>query len=108
MKYFMDIEILYEKFLQLPNIVQLQKVMSVVIDINNVESITDSDNSKEVYSINNNNHNNSNNIVNNSNNIDCENKNINISDSEDNNTVINNVLNRSIGENHANIFVIFE
>jgi len=66
MKYFMDIEILYEKFLQLPNIVQLQKVMSVVIDINNVESITDSDNSKEVYSINNNNHNNSNNIVNNS------------------------------------------
>ena len=58
-------------------------INTVVTDMNNVESSIDSDSSKEVYNIINNNNRNS--VVNNNNSIDGENKNINISDSENNN-----------------------
>ncbi|KAG4083597.1 hypothetical protein H8356DRAFT_1380959 [Neocallimastix lanati (nom. inval.)] len=68
----------------------------VVTDINNIESTTDFESSKEGYNINNNN--NRNNIVNNNRISDRENRNINISDNENNSIVTNNVLNRSIDD----------
>jgi len=67
MKYFKDIEILYEKFFIISKYCPISKsiVNIVVTDMNNIESSTDSDSSNEVYNINNNN--NRNNIVNSSN-----------------------------------------
>jgi hypothetical protein len=57
-------------------------ISTVVTDMNNIKSSTDSDSSNEVYNINNNNNSN---VVNNSNSIDSEyrniNRNISISDS---------------------------
>jgi len=103
-KYFKYIEILYEKLFAITKYYPISNsnVNTVVTDINNIESSTDSDSSNEVYKINNNN-NNRNNIINNSSINDDENRNINISDSENNTIVINNIVNRSIGENRVNI-----
>jgi len=75
-------------------------VNTVVTDINNEESSTDSDSSNEVYNINF--YNNRNNIVNNISIIDSENRTINISDSENNSIVTSNVVNGLIGENRVN------
>jgi len=96
MKYFMDIEILYEKFFLFTKYCPISNwnVNAVVIGMNNMKSSTDSDSSNEEYNINDNNI--RNNIVNNSNSIDSENRNINISDSENNSIVTNNVVNKSI------------
>jgi hypothetical protein len=92
MKYFKEIEILYEKFFIISNYcpVSNDSVSTVVIDVNNIESITDSDSSNEVYNINNKNRNNT---VNNSS----------ISDSENNSIVINDIVNSSVGENRVNL-----
>ena len=68
MKYFINIEILYEKFFFVISKycpVSNSNVNTIVTDINNVESSTDSDSSNKVYNVNNNN--NSNNVVYNSN-----------------------------------------
>ena len=51
----------------------------------------------------NNNKNNINNIVNNSNSIDSENRDFNISNNVNYSFVTNDMMNRSIGENHVNI-----
>jgi len=93
MKYFMDIEILYEKFFLFTKYCPISNwnVNAVVIGMNNMKSSTDSDSSNEEYNINDNNI--RNNIVNNSR----------ISDSENNSIVISNVMNSSIGENRVNL-----
>jgi len=92
MKYFKDIEALYEKFFIISKYspISNSKVSIVIADMNNIESSTDSDSSNEVYNINNNN--NRNNIVNNSRNSDCENRNIIISYSENYNIVTTNLV----------------
>ena len=96
----MDIDILHDKLFSISKYCPISNsnVNTVVTDINNVESNTDSDNSNEIY-----NYTNSNSVVNNSNSIDSENRNINISDSENNNIVTNNVVNRPTGDNRINI-----
>ena len=97
-----DIEILYEKFFIISKYRPLlnSNVNTVISDINNIESSTNSDGRNEIYNINNNNRNN---IVNNSRISDKELRNINISDSENNSIVTNNVVNNSFGENRVNI-----
>ena len=57
MKYFMDIEILYEKFFLFTKYCPISNwnVNAVVIGMNNMKSSTDSDSSNEEYNINNNN-----------------------------------------------------
>jgi len=104
MKYSMGIEILYKKkfFIIIKYcLISNSNVSTVVTDMNNVESSTDSDSRNEVYKINYNNIMNS--VVINSNSIDSENKNINISDSENNGIFTYNVVNKLIGENRVNI-----
>ncbi|KAG4087833.1 hypothetical protein H8356DRAFT_1325011 [Neocallimastix lanati (nom. inval.)] len=70
-------------------------VNTVVTDMNNIESSTDSNSSNEVYKINNN--------YNNINSVDSENRIININDHENNSVITNNVVNWSIGENFVYI-----
>ena len=55
-KYFKDIEKLYENFFEISKYYSISngKVNIVAIDMNNIESSTDSDSSSEVYYINNN------------------------------------------------------
>jgi hypothetical protein len=103
MKYFKDIEILYEKFFIISKYypISYSNLKTVVTNMNNIESNTDFDSSNEEYNINNNN--NRNNIVNNSRINDRENRNINIGDSENNSIVANNIMNRSIGENRVDL-----
>jgi len=103
MKYFKDIEILYEIFYIISKYCPISNsnVDTVITDMNNIELSSDSDSSNEVYNINN--INNSNNIVNNSRNSDSENKNTNISDSENYNIVTSNLVNSLIGENCGNL-----
>jgi len=76
----MDIKILFEKFFVISKYYPISNsnVSTIITDINNVESSTDSDSSNEVYNININS--NRNNIANNSNSIDNENKNTYISE----------------------------
>jgi len=102
MKYFKDIEILYEIFYIISKYCSLSNsnVDTVITDMNNIEQSSDSDSSNEVYNINNINI--RNNIVNNSRNCDSGNRNINISDSENYNIVTSNLVNSSIGENRGN------
>ena len=87
MKYFKDIEILYEIFYIISKYCPISNsnVDTVITDMNNIELSSDSDSSNEVYNINN--INNRNNIVNNNRNSDSEYKNINISDNENFNIV---------------------
>ena len=113
MKYFKNIEILYEIFFIISKYCPISNsnVKTVITDMNNIEQSSDSDSSNEVYNINNrnnivniNNINNRNNIVNinninNRNNIgnnsrisDSENRNTNISDSENYNIVTSNLV----------------
>ena len=82
MKYFKNIEILYEIFYIISKYCPIanSNVDTVITNMNNIELSPDSDNSNEVYNINN--INNRNNTVNNSRISDSENRNINISDSE--------------------------
>ena len=68
--------------------------------MNNIELSSDSDSSSEVYYINS-----RNNIVNNSRNSGYENRNINISDSENYNIVTTKLVNSSIGENRGNLSI---
>jgi len=79
MKYFKDIEILYEKYIIISKYCQVSNgnENTVVTDMNNVKSSTDSESSNEVYNINNNDDNKYN-IVNNSRMSDNGNRNINI------------------------------
>jgi len=65
MKYFKDIEILYEKFFIISIYCPISNriVNTVITDMNNIESSTDSDSSNEEYNINNNS--NRNTVVNN-------------------------------------------
>jgi len=65
-KFFMDMEKLNEKFFVISKYCPISNsnLSTVITDINNIESNTNSDNSIEEYNINNNN--NRNNIVNNS------------------------------------------
>jgi len=72
MKYFKDIEILYEIFYIISKYCPISN-SNVITDMNNIELSSDSDSSNEVYNINN--INNRNNIVNNSRNSDTENRN---------------------------------
>jgi hypothetical protein len=87
MKYFKDIEILYEIFYIISKYCPISNsnVDTIITDMNNIELSSDSDSSNEVYNINN--INNRNNIVNNNRNSDSEYKNINISDNENFNIV---------------------
>ena len=87
MKYFKDVDILYEKFYIISKYYPTSNsnVNTVITDMNNIELSSDSDSSNEVYNINN-----INNIVNNSRNSDIENRNINISDCENYNIVTTN------------------
>jgi len=89
MKYFKDIEILYEKFFKISKycLISNSNVNTVITDMNNIESSTDSVSCSEVYNVNNNN--NRNNIVN-SRISGSENRNISINDSENNSIVTNN------------------
>jgi len=66
MKYFMDLEILYEKMFVISKYCPIlnSSVNTFVTDMSNLESSTDSDSSNEKYNIYNNNI--TNNIVNNS------------------------------------------
>jgi len=95
MKFFKDIEILYEKYFIISKycLISNSNVNTIITNMNNIESSTDSDSNNEVYDINNNN-----NIVNNSRINDSENRNIDIRDNENNSIVTNNVVNSSIGE----------
>ncbi|KAG4098638.1 hypothetical protein H8356DRAFT_1327528 [Neocallimastix lanati (nom. inval.)] len=77
-----------------------RNVNTIITEMNNIESSTDSDRSNKVYNINNNN--NRNNIVNNGSISDSENGNINNSDSKNNSNVTINVVNSSNGENRVN------
>ena len=99
MKFFMDIDILYEKFFIITQYwpISNSNVKTFVTDINN----TDSDRSNEEYNFDNNS--NKNNIVNNNYSIDSENWNININDSKNNSIITNNVANRWISECSINI-----
>ena len=101
-KYFKYIEILYEKLFAITKYYPISNsnVNTVVTDINNIESSTDSDSSNEVYKINNNN-NNRNNIINNCNSIESKNRDFNISDSENNSVNFSNFLNNEC----VNIYV---
>jgi hypothetical protein len=76
MKYFKDIEVLYEKYFIISkyNPISNSNVNIVITYKNHIESSTDSDSSNEVYIINNNN--NKNNFVNNNSISDSENGNI--------------------------------
>ena len=90
MKYFKDIEILYEKFFIISKYYPISNsnVNTIVTDQNYVELSTDSDSSNKAYNINNNN--NRNTIVSNSRVSDNENRIINnIRDSENNSIVTN-------------------
>jgi len=100
---FKDIEILYEKFYIISKYCPISNSNedTVITDMNNIELNSDSDSSNEVYNINN--INNRSNIVNNRIISYSENRNINISDSENYNIVTTNLMNSSIGENHANL-----
>ena len=100
MKYFKDIEILYEIFYIIYKYCPISNsnVDTAITDMNNIELSSDSDN--EGYNINN--INNRNNIVNNSGYSDSENRNTNISDSENCNIVTSYLVNSSIGENCGN------
>ena len=93
MKYFKDREVLYEKFFIISKYCSIlnSNVNTIVTDMNNVESNTNSNGSNEAYNINNNTC--RNNIVHNSSISDIENRNINISDSENNSIMTNNVMN---------------
>ena len=103
MKYFNDIKVLYEniflifKYCPISN----SNVNTVITNMNNIESSTDSDSSNEVYNINNSN--NRYNIVNKSSISNSENRNINISNSKNNSIVTDNVVNSSLGENRVNL-----
>ena len=101
MKYFKDIKILYEKFYIISKYCPISNsnVNTVITNMNNIESSTDSDSSNKLYNINNNN--NKNNIVNN--NRISDSKNINIIDCENNSVIISNVVNSSIGEYRVNL-----
>ena len=103
MKYFKDIEILYEIFYIISKYCPISDscVDTVITDMNNIEQSSDSDSSNEVYNINN--INNRNNIVNNSRNSNSEYKIINISNSENYNIVTSNLVSSSIGENRGNL-----
>ena len=104
MKYFKNIEILYEIFFIISKYCPISNsnVKTVITDMNNIEQSSDSDSSNEVYNINN--INNRNNIVNNNRNSDSENRIINISNSENYNIVTSNLGNSSIGdENRGNL-----
>ena len=96
MKYFKDIEILYEIFYIISKYYPISNsnVDTVITDMNNIELSSDSDSSNEVYIINNINI--RNNIVNNSSFSDSENRNINISESGNRNININDSENRNI------------
>jgi len=87
------IEILYEKFYIISKYdpISNSNVNTVITNVNNIKSSTDSSN--EFYNINDNN--NRNNIDNNSRISDSENRNINFSHSVNDSVVINNVVNRS-------------
>ena len=76
MKYFMDIEKLYEKLFVTRKYCPISNsnVNTIILDMNNIESSIDPDSSKEEYDIYNNND--RNNIVNNRNISDSENNNI--------------------------------
>ena len=102
-KYFKDIEILYEKLFLINKYcpISYNEINTVFTDMNNVESISDIDSSNERDNINNNS--NRNNIINNSNISDSENININIRNSEYNSIATNNVVNSSIYESRVNI-----
>ena len=93
MKYFMDIEIIYEIFYIISKYCPISNsnVDAVITDMNNIELSSDSNCSNKVYNINN--INNRNNIVNNSRNSDSENYNI----------VTTNLVNSSICENRGNL-----
>jgi len=92
LKFFMKKFFLISKYCPILN----SNVNTVVTDMNNIELSIDSDSSKEGYYINSNSS--RNNIVTNSNNIDNKNKNIKISNSENNSIVSNNIVNRSFSE----------
>jgi hypothetical protein len=90
MKYFKDIEVLYEKFFIISKYCPILNNVNIVItDMSNVESSTDSNSINEVYNIYINN--NKNNIVNNGRISESENRNINISDSENNSIATTNI-----------------
>ena len=74
MKYFKDIEIVYEIFYIISKYCPISKsnVDTVITDMNNIELSSDSDSNNEVYNINK--INNRNDIVNNSRNSDSENR----------------------------------
>ena len=101
MKYFKDIEVLYEIFYVISKYCPISNsnVDNVITDIKNLELSSDSDRSNKLYNINN--INNRNNIV--SKNSDSENRIINISNSENYNIVTSNLVNSLIGENHGNL-----
>jgi len=103
MYHFKDIKFLYKKFFIISQFCPMpnNNVNIVITDMNNIESSIDSNSGNEVYNINNNN--NRNNITNNYRINDRENKNINISNSEYNSIVTNNVVNSSIGGYRANL-----
>ena len=100
--YFKDIEILYEKYFKISKYCPISNsnVNTVITDMNNIESSTNSYNSNEVYNINNNKRNN---IFNNRRISDSENININISDNENDSVVTINVVNSSIGKNRVDL-----
>ena len=107
MKYFKDIEVLYEEFLIITSKycpISNGNVITVVTDMN-IESSTDSESSNKVYNNNNNNNNNNNrtNIINNRSICNRENSNIKIRDSANKSIVTNNVVNWSIDDNRVNI-----
>jgi len=93
MKYFKDIEILYEIFYIISKYCPISNsnVDTVITDMNNIELSFDSDSSNEVYNINN------------SRNSDSENRIINIYKSGNYNIVTSNLVNSSIGENRGNL-----
>ena len=89
MKYFKDIEILYEIFYIISQYCPISNsnVDTVITDMNNIELSSDSDSTNEVYNTNN-----------------IENRNINISDNENYNIVVtSNLVNSSSGENRGNL-----
>jgi len=96
MKYFKDIEILYEIFYIISKYCPISN-SNVITDMNNIELSSDSDSSNEVYNINNINN------RNNSRNSDSENRNNSIIDSENYIIVTSNLVNSSIDENRGNL-----
>ena len=96
MKYFKDIEVLYEKFFIISKYCPILNNVNIVItDMSNVESSTDSNSINEVYNIYINN--NKNNIVNINSFSNRENRNINFSNSKNKSIVTNNVVNKLRG-----------